>query len=73
MFSVSLQVSLLLRSTATPIDLAVANEVKPANFNSAAVNPLPNFILELYLLVCPLTAGLNLFVGLKKLKFKFKY
>jgi hypothetical protein len=46
------------------MDLAVDKEVKPANLNSAAVNPLPNFILELYLLVCPLTAGLNLLVGL---------
>ena len=57
---VSFEVSFLLKSTAIPSDLAYANPLIPASFNSFSVKPLPNLIFVLYLLVWPLTIGLNL-------------
>ena len=60
----SFEVSFLLRSTAIPIDLAYLRERIPAFLISSFVNPLPSRILLLYLLVCPLTMGLRVWVGL---------
>ena len=55
----SFEVSFLLASTAIPIDLANATLLRPTSWSSLTVNPLPSLIFPLYLLVCPLTAGLN--------------
>ena len=62
----------LLWSTAIPILLANPG-FNPAFFIYSKVNPLPNLCLDEYLIVCQLTTGLNLSIGIGLIFFAFSF